>query len=169
VIVELKSVLFSKDHIIKPFTIDNNGMQISIADKKTKIIALSIFVGIFTAGIGGVVFFYCLAAKYKINKLNEVEKIALDALVEKVVFSCINLRALIIKTNKIPGSEINQIVTPESTQFQFLIEAIAKDIEEALPEEFPNLKISIEEIKQKVSEAISALSQKNRVLIERRH
>jgi flagellar basal body-associated protein FliL len=68
--MNFSSVLFSKEHIISPFKINHKNKEISIKDKKIKTIALSILVGILTAGIGGIILFYCLSAKYKLDKLN---------------------------------------------------------------------------------------------------
>lgn len=68
--MNFKSILFSREHIVSPFKINFRNREISIQDKKIKTIALSILVGLFTAGIGGLVFFYCLSAKYKVEKFN---------------------------------------------------------------------------------------------------
>lgn len=68
--MDFKSVLFSKEHIISPFEMNYQNKNLSIEDKKIKTIALSILVGIFTAGIGGIILFYCLSARYKLEKLN---------------------------------------------------------------------------------------------------
>ena len=67
--MDYSSILFSREHLARPFTLNQNNNSISIADKKAQTIALSIIVGLLTAGIGGIVFFYCLTAKYKVDLL----------------------------------------------------------------------------------------------------
>ncbi|GAB4225699.1 MAG: hypothetical protein Tsb0021_00850 [Chlamydiales bacterium] len=80
------SILFSKQNIAFPFEIVQEGKNISIADQKARIIAISIFVGIFTMGIGGVLTFYYLTARYKWQVLHpdESEKNCFFSLFTKV-------------------------------------------------------------------------------------
>ena len=68
-------ILFSKQHLMGPFRIKQTDQNtISISDKKTQVVALSIFVGLFTFGIGGLVLYYCLSAKYKLDRLTMLAK-----------------------------------------------------------------------------------------------
>ena len=71
--MQLTEVLRSKNHRQNPFSHQMPGGQIlSITtEKKTQIIALSVLIGIFTLGIGGVLLFYSLAAKYKVEKIKQ--------------------------------------------------------------------------------------------------
>lgn len=81
------SILFSKEHLIHPFTHETEDHRtISIGPKKQgEFIAWSVVVGIFTAGIGGLVTFYALTAKYKADqiKLLPVKDLNLDSPEEK--------------------------------------------------------------------------------------
>lgn len=65
------SILFSKKHIQSPFKINYNNKEISIENKKIKTIALSILVGLVTVGIGGIIFFYSMTAKYKVDAIKK--------------------------------------------------------------------------------------------------
>ena len=50
-----------------------NNQNLSILERKTCIIVLSVLVGIFTLGIGGILLFYSLSAKYKVEKIKQFE------------------------------------------------------------------------------------------------
>lgn len=77
--MELKEILFSKSHIQNPFSYQMpNGDNLSILEKKTQIIALSVLFGVFTLGIGGVLVFYSLSAKYKVEQIKKLESQAAD-------------------------------------------------------------------------------------------
>ena len=68
----LTKVLYSQNHIQKPFSHEmRDGTTLYTTEKKTQIIALSILVGVFTLVIGGVLLFYSLAAKYKVEKIKQ--------------------------------------------------------------------------------------------------
>lgn len=79
--METTKVLFSTEHLVSPLTHRSNGEEILyISEKKTQIIAFSIIFGVFTLGVGGVALFYLLAAKYKVNKLESLERKKIDEL-----------------------------------------------------------------------------------------
>jgi len=71
--MDYSQVLFSKQHLLSPFSHEYQGRNISILDQKVKTIALSIFIGLLTLGVGGVLFFYALTAKYKVERWQGVQ------------------------------------------------------------------------------------------------
>ena len=72
--MKFSEVLLSKEHMERPFSHQMpNGKILCTTEKKMQIIALSVLVGIFTLGIGGVLLFYSLAAKYKVEQIKKFE------------------------------------------------------------------------------------------------
>ena len=69
------NILFSKEHLLSPLNLEKkeslNIDKISIQDKKIRLIFLSVIVGLATLFVGGIIFFYCLSAKYKFERLNQ--------------------------------------------------------------------------------------------------
>ena len=240
--MDIKSVLFSREHLFSPFQINYKNKNLSVADKKIKTIALSIIVGIITAGIGGIILFYCLSAKYKVEKLNannvelykkknqnisikpeskrpdrstrpatrkkaplskdqefiknfvgsflhpyitgqitretdpknrkpmievlqekmpgfepskkgEVEEMALSAFFEKA--------ALGLYVNQQRGASSTDL-TSKSPEFEILVNALT----EALPREFPNIKISEQNLREKASKALDVVNEERKLAQE---
>lgn len=71
--MSLFSVFFSSEHWKSPFTVKVDGTTLSIEDEKVKIIALSVFAGILTLGVGGVFVFYGMTAWYKVEELSRFQ------------------------------------------------------------------------------------------------
>lgn len=72
--MELKNILFSKAHLLSPFTLpqEENKEPVRLsAMKKVASIGLSILIGIVTGGIGGVIAFYVITAAMKSNMLTQ--------------------------------------------------------------------------------------------------
>jgi len=67
--MNFKEVIFSKSHIVHPLhhQLSDGKMPPISNNKRVQIIALSVLFGIFTAGVGGVVLFYALSAKHKVD------------------------------------------------------------------------------------------------------
>jgi hypothetical protein len=67
------NILFSREHLAAPFTINRDGKEISIKDKKIQTVAAAIFTVLLKGNRAsvraGVVLFYCLSAKYKLDKV----------------------------------------------------------------------------------------------------
>jgi hypothetical protein len=71
--MNIKDIFFSKNHLTNPFTIPagagNKSTQLTPMEKVTSV-ALSILIGMYTAGIGGIIAFYLITSTMKATKLN---------------------------------------------------------------------------------------------------
>ena len=77
--MNIKDIVFSKSHLTAPFTMPdrarNRSAQFTRMEKVASV-ALSILIGAFTAGIGGVIAFYLITAAMKAKKLNNQQPIS---------------------------------------------------------------------------------------------
>lgn len=69
-------ILFSSHHIFHPLTVKNSkdinkNIELNI---KIKTIFITILAFLLTAGVGGIVCFYCLTAKHKVKVLEEIKR-----------------------------------------------------------------------------------------------
>lgn len=124
--MNIKDILFSKTHLTAPFTLPNHEKKRSTnfsTMEKVVCIACSIFVGAFTAGIGGAIAFYIITAAMKANKLNHARPIKIPSsileTVNKNLPEILKLKPVIspdlIRSTSYPTSIENRRIPPLSS------------------------------------------------------
>jgi len=71
--LKVKDILYTQEHLCNPFEYRDgiSDTPISIRDQRVSIIVKSIFIGLLTLGIGGVIAFYYFTAQHKVTRYNE--------------------------------------------------------------------------------------------------